>query len=170
MSAPTTFQVTGCNSFWKIHCFHVFLQKSLSFQIWPCRKIGQGHSRVIIWTNNDGLESPMLHTKFRENRPVGSGEEDFWRVLTIYGRGGQFGHVTQMPRTKYRSPYPRRLHIKFGFDWQSSFGEEDLWALWTTDDGRRRTDDGRTPDHEYPISSPMSLWLRWAKNFTIANK
>ena len=27
--------------------------------------------------NYDGLESPMLHTKFRENRPSGSGEEDF---------------------------------------------------------------------------------------------
>ena len=24
-----------------------------------------------------GLESPMLHTKFRENRLAGSGEEDF---------------------------------------------------------------------------------------------
>ena len=32
-----------------------------------------------------------------------------------------------------------------------------------TTDGRW-TDDGRTPDHEYPISSPMSRWLRWAKN------
>ena len=51
----------------------------------------------------------MLHTKFRENRPAGSGEEDFLRVFTIYGRGGHLGHVTQMPRTKYRSPYPRRL-------------------------------------------------------------
>ena len=30
------------------------------------------------WGHNyDGLESPMLHTKFRENRPAGSGEEDF---------------------------------------------------------------------------------------------
>ena len=109
----------------------------------------------------------MLHTKFRENRPAGSGEEDFWRVFTIYGRGGHLGHVTQMPRTKYRSPYPRRLHIKFGFDRPSGFGEEDIWnCLRRTDDGRRRTtttDDGRTPDHEYPISSPMSLWLRWAK-------
>ena len=70
----------------------------------------------------------MLHTKFRGNRSAGSGEEDFLIVFTIYGRGGHLGHVTQMPRTKYRSPYPRRLHIivKFGFDWQSSFGEEDL--------------------------------------------
>ena len=30
------------------------------------------------WGHNyDGLESPMLHTKFRENRPAGSGAEDF---------------------------------------------------------------------------------------------
>ena len=30
----------------------------------------------------------MLHTKFGENRPCGSGEEDFLRVFTIYGHGG----------------------------------------------------------------------------------
>ena len=30
------------------------------------RKIGQGHPRVIILSNYDGLESQMLHTKFRE--------------------------------------------------------------------------------------------------------
>ena len=32
---------------------------------------------VIISTNYDGLESPMLHTKFYGNRPGGSREEDF---------------------------------------------------------------------------------------------
>ena len=36
----------------------------------------------------------MLHAKFRENRPAGSGEEDFLRVFTIYGRGGHLRHVT----------------------------------------------------------------------------
>ena len=61
----------------------------------------------------------MLHTMFRENRLAGSG-----RVFTIYGPGGHLGHVTQMPPTKYRSPYPRRLHIKFGFDRPSGFGED----------------------------------------------
>ena len=40
-------------------------------------KIGQGHPRVIILSNYDGLESPMLHTKFRGNRPSGSGQESF---------------------------------------------------------------------------------------------
>ena len=33
--------------------------------------------QVIIYIYNDGQEYPMLHTKFRENRPAGSGEEDF---------------------------------------------------------------------------------------------
>ena len=65
----------------------------------------------------------MLHTKFRENRPAGSGEEDFLRVFTIYGHGGHLGHVTRVPRANFRSPCPRRLHIKFGLDWTSSFGE-----------------------------------------------
>ena len=68
----------------------------------------------------------MLHTKFRENRPAGSGEKEFRRVFTIYGRGGLLGHVTHMPRTNFRIPYPRRLQIKFGFDWASDFGEEDV--------------------------------------------
>ena len=63
----------------------------------------------------------MLHTKFRENQPASSGEEDFLRVFTIYGRGGHLGYVTQMSRTKFRSPYPRRLYIKFGFDGPSGF-------------------------------------------------
>ena len=43
----------------------------------PCRKIGQGHPRIIILSNYDGLRSLMLHTKFLGNRPTGSGKEDF---------------------------------------------------------------------------------------------
>ena len=50
----------------------------------------------------------------------------FTRFFTIYGRGGHVGHVTQMPRTNFRSPYTRRLHIKFGFDRPSGFREEDV--------------------------------------------
>ena len=40
-------------------------------------KKGQGHPKVIICVNYDGLESPMLHTKFHGNQHAGSGEEDF---------------------------------------------------------------------------------------------
>ena len=53
----------------------------------------------------------MLHTKLLQNRLAGSGEEDFLKVFTIYGRGGHLGHVTQVSRTNFRSPCPRRLHI-----------------------------------------------------------
>ena len=63
--------------------------------------------------------------------------------------------MTQMPRTNFRSPYQRGLHIKLGFDWPSGFGGEDVWKC-------ERADDGRTPDHEYPISSSVRLLLRWA--------
>ena len=39
----------------------------------------------------------MLHTKCRENRPDGSGEEDFLKFFfTIYGRGGNLGHVASI--------------------------------------------------------------------------
>ena len=46
----------------------------------------------------------MLHTKFHENRPAGSGEEDFLVVFTIYGRGGHLGHVTWISRSTFVSP------------------------------------------------------------------
>ena len=76
---------------------------------------------------------------------IGSGEEDFLRVFTIYGRGGHLGHVTWTIYINFRSPFPRRLHIKFGFDWPAVSEEK----MFENVDGR--TDDGRwkhrrTPD------------------------
>ena len=70
----------------------------------------------------------MLHTKFRGNLPAGSGEEDFLRFLPYIcdGHGGHLGHVTWTIYTNFRSPFPRRLNIKFGFDWPSSFRGEDV--------------------------------------------
>ena len=94
----------------------------------------------------------MLHTKFRGNPPAGS-EEDFGRVFSIYGRGGHLSHVTQMPQTKFCSPYPRRLHIKFGLIGQA-VSEKMFEHCGRTEDDRR------TPDQGYTISSPMSLLLK----------
>ena len=68
----------------------------------------------------------MLHTKFRENWPAGSREEDFRRDFTIYGRGGHLGHVIWTIYINFCSPFPRRLHIKFCFDWPSGFRGEDV--------------------------------------------
>ena len=67
----------------------------------------------------------MLHTKFRDNQ--------FWRRLL---KG--FYHIWAWrpswscdpdAANKISSPYPRRLHIKFGFDRPSSFGEEDFLKI-----------------------------------------
>ena len=55
----------------------------------------------------------MLHTKFRENRPSGCGEEDFLRVLTIYGCGGQLGHVTRIILTNFHFIVPESCHKNF---------------------------------------------------------
>ena len=63
----------------------------------------------------------MLHTKFRGNRPAGSGEEDFLRVFTIYGCGGHLGHVTSIMSTDFYFLVPESFHTKFGSDRHSSF-------------------------------------------------
>ena len=63
----------------------------------------------------------MLHTKFRENRPAGSGVEDFLRVFTIYGRGGHLGHVTRIMFINFHLLVPESFHTKFSSEWPSSF-------------------------------------------------
>ena len=85
----------------------------------------------------------MLHTKFRENRPAGSGEEDYLRVFTIYGLGGHLGHVTWTIYINFRFAFPRRLHIKFGLIGQAVSEEK----MFENVNGRRRR---RTPDPWVP--------------------
>ena len=46
----------------------------------------------------------MLHTKFRENKPACSGEEDLRVVFTIYGRGSHLGQVTRVSQANFRPP------------------------------------------------------------------
>ena len=58
----------------------------------------------------------MLHTKFRRNRPVTSGEEEFRRVFTIYGRGGHLGHVTSIMSSNFHFLVPESFYTKFGSD------------------------------------------------------
>ena len=52
----------------------VFKKINFRKQIWHWRWVGQGQSRIIIWTNLVGLLSPLLHTESQGHRPSGSGE------------------------------------------------------------------------------------------------
>ena len=63
----------------------------------------------------------MLHTKFHENRPAGSGEEDFSRCFTKYGHGGYLGHVTSIMSSDFHFFVPESFHTKFSSEWPSSF-------------------------------------------------
>ena len=54
----------------------------------------------------------MLHIKFRENWPAGSGAEDFLRDFTIYGCGGHLGHVTSIMSSDFHFLVPESFHTK----------------------------------------------------------
>ena len=59
--------------------------KSIMDQIWPCRKIGQGQPRIIIWANLVVLEYPMLHTNFQGHRSAFWFQRRFLRFLPYMG-------------------------------------------------------------------------------------
>ena len=55
----------------------------------------------------------MLYTKFRGNRPAGSGEDflkGFYHIL--YGRGGHLGHVTSIMLSGFHFLVPESFHKK----------------------------------------------------------
>ena len=92
----------------------------------------------------------MLHAKFKVRRISGLGGEDF----SIYGQGGYLGHVTRTIYINFRSPFARRLHIKFGFDWPSDYRGEDVLNCLRRRQQQQRRRQQRTSEHGYTISSP----------------
>ena len=76
----------------------------------------------MIYINVVELHCLMLHAKFQNHRPSGSGEEDFLKVFAIYSHGGQLGHVTWTIYTNFGSPFLRMLHMEAK---PSGFREED---------------------------------------------
>ena len=84
----------------------------------------------------------MLHTKFRGNRPAGSIEEDFEGFYHIWAWRPSWSCDPDAVN-KVSFPLPKEAPHK-------------IW-LWSVKRFQRRSfsivdDDGRTPDHEYPIS------------------
>ena len=67
------------------------------------------------------MQSYDKHTKFLGNRPAGFGEEDFLSSFTVYGHGGNVGHVTSILLTNFHFLVPESFHTKFGSEWHSSF-------------------------------------------------
>ena len=76
----------------------------------------------MIYINFAELLPLMLHARFQNRRPSGSGE-DFLNVFAIYSHGGHLGHMTLTIYKTFYSPISRILHINFGFDWSSGYRE-----------------------------------------------
>ena len=55
------------------------------YHIWPCRKIGQGQHKIIIWILLVVCGYAMLHTKFQGHLSISPGAEDFQRFLPYMG-------------------------------------------------------------------------------------
>ena len=90
----------------------------------------------------------MLPAKYQPNLPGGSGEEDFWRVFTIFGHGGHLEFRIKTILAIFCSPSAWMLNMKFGYIWPNGFIE------WFESVDGRRTDDGRTTEASHTISSP----------------
>ena len=56
----------------------------------------------------------MLQTKFLGNQSADSGEENFRRAFTIYGRCGHLGHVTSIMSSNFNFLVPESFQTKFG--------------------------------------------------------
>ena len=79
----------------------------------------QGHHLNFV-----ELEFRMLHAKFQDHTISRSGEEDFLRLLPYMGMAATYDldHLYII----FVLPSQRRLHIKFGFGWLSSFRGEEI--------------------------------------------
>ena len=73
---------------------------------------------VIIYINFVELEYILLHAKFHDQRTISS-VEDFLKVSWRPSWSCDLYHLYN-----FLSHFPRRLHMKFGFDWPSSFRED----------------------------------------------
>ena len=82
---------TGFNSFSEIYSWSIFPYKSKREQIWPCCKIGQCQSRVIIqmWLYSSNQCCLPSFKVIGLLVP-----EKIFKVFTIYGHGAHLGHVT----------------------------------------------------------------------------
>ena len=67
----------------------------------------------------------MLHAKFQDHRTSCSGEEDFYGFYHIWAWQPSWSCDLDH-YINFRSPFPMRRHIKFGFDWLSGFRGEDV--------------------------------------------
>ena len=84
----------------------------------------------------------MLNTKFQGHRFIGSGEENFFEVFTIYGQGSHVGHVAQFICIKFSFLFSLKLSYDIWFQIALLFMRKTSFnfEIWMTfDQGQRMT-------------------------------
>ena len=107
----------------------------------------------------------LPHTKFQGHRPFGSRKEDFFKILTYMGMAA----ILVMWSGPFEQTYVPPSHGDFIWNLASIgpvVSEEKMFKECGRQPDGRTTDDGRRRP-TYPISSPMSHRLRWAKMNTV---
>ena len=94
-SWSTYFHIKDYHCFGKMQFLTFSPCQILKDQILLWRKMGQGQSRITIWTNLVELGNFVLHTKFKGNQSRSSGEEDFLRFLPYMSMAQFISHRSQ---------------------------------------------------------------------------
>ena len=149
----TKYCTLDLNSSWEIHCLSIFPYKSLTYQSWPCRKLGQGKHKVIICIHI--MMGPHAQNYIPRFTVIGLlllEKKIFEGFLSIYGHGGHLGHVTQIPGYKLSFRYPTGDSIWNSASISPVVSEEKMFE--NLDDG---WSDGRTLTFSDTISSSGHL-------------
>ena len=101
--------------------------KCIGKQTWPCRKKVKCQRTTIFLATLVDLSSPMIWAKIQLQGILGSGEEDFLKVVTIYGHGGHLGQRTATILAIFCFPTLRWRHTKLEHNWLRGFREEIVW-------------------------------------------
>ena len=89
--------------------------------------MGQGQTRVIIYTTLVVLSYMMLHTKFQGHGSISSEKKK--KVLTIYEHSSHVGHVTQLNCINFHFFSPSSFHMNFGSKLPNCFCEKQVSTL-----------------------------------------
>ena len=100
--------------------------KCIAKQTWPCRKKVKCQRTTILLATLVDLSFPMICAKIQPQGILGTGE-DFLKVFTIYGHGGQLGQRTAIILAIFDFPTLRWLHMKFEQNWLRGFRGEVVW-------------------------------------------
>ena len=92
----------------------------------------------------------MLPAKYQPNPPGGSGEEDFWRVFTIFGHGGHLEFRIKTILAIFL--FPQCLNAKWNLVTFGPVVSEE--KSFESVDGRR-TEDGGFPYYKLPRSQRL---------------